>query len=311
MLLSIVSALAPIAFVIAIGHGLRRIDFVPDSFWAGADKLVFWVFMPALVIKSVSTAALTAGAAAGIGVAILGAVAVVAGGLWLARPLLARTLGLDGPSFTSLLQASMRTNMFIGLAIVQDRFGPEGVALFAIGIAWVVPTVNTLSVLALLRHGENPSAGGFGAILRALARNPLIIAIAIGLTLNVAGVGSPPILSEVLTTISAVAVPLALLSVGAGLELGRLRRPGWRMLTATTLKLLVLPALTWAIGVAIGLDAGTIAIAVLIQCWPTAVSAYTLARQMGGNGPLLAEILSFQTLAAAITAPIILALFVL
>jgi len=311
MLLTIIAALTPIACVIALGHALRRINFVPEQYWDAADKLVFWVFIPALVVKSVSTAALQAGPATGIGLAVLAGPLAVGLGLWAARPLLAKYKKLDGPSFTSMLQASMRTNMFIGLAIAQDRFGPESIALFAIGIAWMVPTVNVISVFALLRHGEGAKGSGIPTIFKALLRNPLILSILAGLALNFTGLGSPPILNEVLTMFGAVAVPLALLSVGASLDLKRLRRPGWRMSTATVLKLIISPTITWAAGLALGMDRDTIAIAVLVQCWPTAVSAYALARQMGGNAPLLAEIMSFQTLAAAVTAPIILALFVL
>lgn len=311
MFLTIVSALAPVACVIAIGYFLKRRRVIEDRFWDGADKLVYWVFLPALVIDSVATAALRAGPAAGIGVAVLGGVFAVAGGLALARPLLAGRLGLTGPAYTSLLQGSMRTNVFIGLAVVSQLYGAEGLALFSIGIAWVVPTVNTLSVVALLRHGREAKGGGPMVVLLALARNPLIIAIAIGLALNVTGLGTPPVIDDVLGYIGAVAIPLALLSVGAGLDLAKLRKPGWRLGTAGVLKLLVLPAVTWAIGSWIGLDAMTLGLAVMIQCWPTSVSTYTLARQMGGDAPLMAEILSAQTIAAALTAPLVLILFVL
>jgi len=41
---------------------------------------------------------------------------------------------------------------------------------------------------------------------------------------------------------------------------------------------------------------------------PTAPSAYVMARQTGGDAPLLAQIITLQTIVAAITMPIVIAL---
>jgi predicted permease len=40
---------------------------------------------------------------------------------------------------------------------------------------------------------------------------------------------------------------------------------------------------------------------------PSAPNGYVLARQMGGDAPLLAEILTVQTLLAAVTMPLVIA----
>jgi len=41
---------------------------------------------------------------------------------------------------------------------------------------------------------------------------------------------------------------------------------------------------------------------------PSAPNGYVLARQMGGDAPLLAEILTMQIIAAAVTLPLVVAL---
>jgi predicted permease len=41
---------------------------------------------------------------------------------------------------------------------------------------------------------------------------------------------------------------------------------------------------------------------------PSASAAYVLARQMGGNAPLMAEILTIQTLMALISMPVLISL---
>jgi malonate transporter len=41
---------------------------------------------------------------------------------------------------------------------------------------------------------------------------------------------------------------------------------------------------------------------------PTSSSAYVMARQMGGDAPLLAQIITLQTILAALTMPVVIAL---
>ena len=56
-----------------------------------------------------------------------------------------------------------------------------------------------------------------------------------------------------------------------------------------------------------GVEGTALAVVVLCTAAPTASGSYMLARQMGGNAPLMAEILTVQTLAALITIPLALA----
>ena len=49
-------------------------------------------------------------------------------------------------------------------------------------------------------------------------------------------------------------------------------------------------------------------VAVLLAALPTATSAYILARQLGGDAPLMAGIISGQTLLAMVSIPVLLSL---
>ena len=49
------------------------------------------------------------------------------------------------------------------------------------------------------------------------------------------------------------------------------------------------------------------AVAVLYNGLPTSASSYVLARQMGGDGKLMAGIITATTLAAALTLPVLVA----
>jgi predicted permease len=69
-------------------------------------------------------------------------------------------------------------------------------------------------------------------------------------------------------------------------------------------KFLVFPLALVTIGLGLGLDPLSLAVLAAVGAAPTASSSYTLATELGGDAQLMAEILSLQTLAAAISLPL-------
>jgi predicted permease len=97
---------------------------------------------------------------------------------------------------------------------------------------------------------------------------------------------------------------LGLLLVGAGLQVWGLLRPAPATLVTSALKLIVMPIIAITLAHAFGVSGPALAIVACCGGVPAASSAYVLARQMGGDTTLLAEILTVQTILAAITMPI-------
>ncbi len=73
------------------------------------------------------------------------------------------------------------------------------------------------------------------------------------------------------------------------------------------LKLVAMPVLTVALAVWFGVTGSNLAIVAACAAVPTSPSAYVLARQMGGDAPLLAQIITLQTILAAVTMPLVIA----
>jgi malonate transporter and related proteins len=83
---------------------------------------------------------------------------------------------------------------------------------------------------------------------------------------------------------------------------------GWRPIAlASVLKLLVLPALMSVVLGLLGVSGEAYAVALICAAVPTGSGAYVLARQMGGDAAMVANILTVQVIAAAVTIPIVLA----
>lgn len=226
--------------------------------------------------------------------------------------LAARTaLVLPPPAFGSVFQGAIRTNTYVGLAAAGALLGQPGLVLASVGIAVVIPLVNVLSVVALIALGTR-GAKVRERLPRALvevARNPIILAIGLGALINLAGIHKPAVLADTLEILGHAALPVGLLAVGAALDLRAARAGGIALAFSCVIKLLLVPAATWLAGQLIGVQGITLTVAVLFNALPVSPSAYVLARQLGGDGALIAGILTAQTLLAAATMPLVLTLF--
>jgi malonate transporter and related proteins len=93
----------------------------------------------------------------------------------------------------------------------------------------------------------------------------------------------------------------------AGL-LGRLGRNPPAVVAASTLKLVVMPVATWGVCRLLGVDDVSAGTALLFTAAPISASSYVLARQLGGDAPLMAGLITLSTILAAATMPLALAL---
>lgn len=296
-------ALAPIFALIMLGYLLRRITFVPDSFWPSAEKSIYYVFFPCLLFSELATADIPFSDLLPMAMAMMAAI-LVATVLMLG---LHKAWQLPGPPFSSVFQGGIRPNSYVGLAAAFGMFGQQGVALMAIGIAFIVPTVNVLAVAILVRHGANGAVSRMD-VVRGIVTNPLIIAVVAGVAVNLTGLPLPPVIGPMLEILGRASLPLGLLAVGAGLDLAAARRGLYRVGASSFMKLLIVPALTAAGCIAFGVTGIEAAVAVMYNALPVSASSYVLSRQMGGDATLMAGIITFTTLAAIVTIPIVLTL---
>ena len=271
-------ALLEAALLIALGWALGQWDFAGEAFWRGFDRLVYFVFLPALLIRSLARAEFS-GAEAGA-LALSAALPIFA--LTLVLLAARRALGLDGPAFTSVYQGSVRSNTYVALATVPALYGEGGLALLALLIAAVVPLVNVLSVLVLSVQGRGRRPGP-SEVVHLVATNPLVVACALGLLANVLGIRLPVGLDGVLAALSAAALPCGLMAVGAALSLGALGRHGRGVTLSAAAKFLALPLLSLGAGRLLGLLPEALGALVVFQAQPTATASYVLARQLGAT----------------------------
>ena len=295
------AAIAATLAIVALGYGLKQLNFLPEAAWQTLSPLCYRVLFPGLLFNLMSQADLGAVSLAPFLATIAGGSVVIVG----FALLVGRATAMRGASLSSLVQGSLRHNGFLVLSILQGTFGVAALQLGAIAIAFLVPISNIVSVVAILMLGR--PAGGMGmkrAILAEITRNPLLAAMLVGVLVNILDVPVPEFISQVAALLGAAALPLLLLSIGASLQFGAIAGNVVPLGAALLAKFLVFPLALVAIGYGFGLDPLALAVLAAVGSAPTASSCYTLATELGGDARLMAEIVSLQTLMAAISMPL-------
>lgn len=304
-MIGLLAGIVPVFVLIALGYGLRKSDFLPDATWRPIEKLSIHIFYPGFLIPAIWGADLSGGGASAAAGAAVSTVLIIAAAALLAKPLMT----IDGPAYTSVFQGVIRWNSFVFLPVIQSIYGPDGLALAAVVIGAMIPVTNVLCVIVLVRWGADQRAMSPLVLTRAILSNPILVACMIGLTLNLLGVPRIPGLSDMLELIGGAALPLGLIVAGAGLSFAEVARKRLTIGAVSFIKLVITPPLMWGLCVAYGGDETAQAIALLCGASPGAAASYMLARQMGGDAPLMAGVVALTTVGSALSIPILLSLF--
>jgi malonate transporter and related proteins len=302
----VVAALLPVFLLIVLGFLLKRSLLRLETQWHGLERLTYYVLFPVLLVQTLVKADLATVPVAGVGGALLLSALLMSLLCLGLRPLLGR-YAVDGPAFTSIFQGATRWQTYVALSVCGNLYGDAGLALASVAMVAIIPLVNVFSV-AVLAHYASSERQSVRAVAMTVVRNPLIWACAIGLVLNVLHLPLPRIWHEVADALGRSSLAIGLLVTGAGLQLAGMFRPSLAASVAVFLKLILMPVLAIALAVWFGVAGSSLAIVAACAAVPTSASAYVLARQMGGDAPLLAQIITLQTILAAVTMPIAIAL---
>ena len=295
--------IAPIFVIVVLGNMLRRLGLPGDGFWPLASRLGYWVLIPSLLFYKLSTADVQidrmAPFALGLGGAFFLVGFVVLAVSWGA--------GMPAPQRGSVLQGAVRHNSFMALAVAETLYGAEGLSMAALAAA-VLALVTNVAIVPALRLLDTRSGGAMMGrqVLRDIACNPLILSICTGLAVNGLVPGRIPVLHDATAMLGAVALPLMLLCVGAGLRLRGLRAQLWPLALATLGRFVLFPL--FVVLIPTGLDSQTLLILLMFAAVPTAPSSTALAAETGGDVALMNAIVTFQTGLAFVTLPLTLSL---
>ena len=295
----IVSVLTPIFAIIFLGFLISRSPVSSQAAWAELERLTYYIFFPALLLVRLSDSNFDWEDVVDISKVIGTALFVIT---LLIFSLEKFVIG-DSASVSSIYQGSIRFNTFIGLACIDLLYGDSGLITAALCLALYIPLVNVLCVVALTGGGEGGTKR-ISRVINSVVSNPLVLACMAGITVSYSGFTIPPLAESVLDILSQPALPIGLLAVGAGIRFVALGEQSWQILVALVNKLALVPGLVLAACLLFETPNSIAVTLLLLSVLPAPPSAYILARQLGGNESLMANIITAQTLAAFFVIPI-------
>ncbi len=302
--MTVVAVIFPIALTIFAGWAARRSGFVGKEAWPGIETLSFRVLIPAILIASISEADLTWSRIGPLSLSLVATLAVIACAVF-ALSRLPRVRDIGNPALSTLFQTSTRWNAFVSLAAADLMAGADGVLLIAVAMAVLIPIINVGNILVVASLVA--ADAGWRKVVRTVATNPLVIACAIGLTLNFGFGGLPDILLNGFDIVGRAALGVGLLCVGASVEIRRFVSVTPQVLIALFLRPVAAPLIFLAIGILFGLSAPELVAGILVTAVPAASNGFIVARAMGGDAEMYADVLAWQTLVSLLALPIYLA----
>lgn len=300
-MIDVLLAIAPIFLLIVLGHLLRRGNIPSLEFWNLNDRLVYWVLFPPLLFFKMATMELNGQAFGHLAIVIYTGF----GAALLFSIVIGWILKINRPLHSSIIQGSARHNTFIALAIAEAVFGNEGLLIGSLLTALLIPITN-LSVVTLMivtLRGDEPK-DVVSVILKELSRNPILLAVFFGFLVNISGIEHIPVVFDVCQILGAAALPIVLMCVGANIRIRAMAASALPVMLSMAGKLIIFPIGVAIAGFALGLDPTSLLIAIIFSSVPTAAGAFSLAKQMGGDAPAMAAIVTVQTAVSFVSMPI-------
>jgi malate permease and related proteins len=308
----VVNALVPVFVIIALGAWLQRASFVSATFLREANRLTYWIGLPALLFSQlVRSLRDAAGAETLLSAMFLATGLVVAVGYlvaWAAR--------VPGAVMGTFVQGAMRGNLaFVGLPIVfalPNVTVIGGLSLHAAAVIAVAPTMvlyNVGAVLVLVLSQHRFGSGMIWPVLRQLAITPPLLATLGGIAFVALGWTLPRAIDTTLHALGEMALPLGLLSVGGTLASAKLG-DAWRLpLLCAALKGWVSPLLGWLASRWLGLGAVETALVMLLTATPTAIVSYAMAVELKGDERLASSTIALSVATSLVALIVIVAGF--
>jgi len=297
--MNIITTIIPIFAIIVLGWFARRRGFIPEEFLEPANRLVFYLAIPAMIFREISRASLkTRFDLKVLCITLFAVLAIfaVSRGVGLVHRIRRGQLG-------TYIQTAGHGNLgYIGLAVAYYYLGTEGLVRASIMAGFVMILQNFLSVIALQLYADGTrEKGNHLAIIWKILGNPVIVSAMAGIVFSMAEIPIPLVIDRSLDILSELALPLALLIIGASLTFELMRLSIGAILSSSAMKLILLPGLGFALFRLFGIGSQDYLPGLILLASPTATISYVMAKEMKGDPDFAVAAISTSTLLSAVT----------
>lgn len=298
ILIFTIEIIAPIFLLIVIGSVLQKTSLVNEMFVRQSSNFVFNISLPALVFVKLSNIAINQAFDAKLIASSIVLVIIFFLLSWGVSVFLTKTPEDQG----SFIQGSFRSNFaIVGLAIVLGMFGEESLGKAALLLAFIMPLYNILAVVALTAPFHRKNNIKFGKMLKDIITNPLIVAAIISILFSIFEIRIWTAVEKTLNYLAVIALPLALIGIGATLKLDRIIRISTLAFSSSFLKVVLFPFIAVFVGLFIDLPSSDLGIFFILFATPTAIASFVMADAMKCNSKLAGDIIAISTVLSIFT----------
>lgn len=289
----------PVFAMVFAGLALKRIGWIDRAFVATASALVFKATLPTLIFLSLVKADLSV--ALDVPLLVFFALATLCQCFlswgWAIGRIPRQERGV-------YVQGAFRGNCgVVGLALAAGMYGDYGLSAGSLLLGVVIVAYNVLSVVVLAMY-QPGQATDWRSLMWKIATNPLIISVLLALPFTAWSISLPRWLMTSGDYFASLTLPLALICIGATLSVRTLRDSQQVALSASVMKMVVLPVLSTGAAWLVGFSGRELGLLFLFFASPTAAASFVMVKAIGGNVALAANIIAITTLMASVTVTI-------
>jgi predicted permease len=284
----------PIFIIAGLGALLGKLNWLTPGWHVGLTALTAKLLIPVLLM----TSTYRTGIPASVSWQLLAAFYLPLIGMFVAIRWLSRS---GGDAASTALTTTYSNTVFVGLPVLVHTLGPAS-------LQFAYPVIAFHSLACFSMYYAMGASGGSGQerVLKSLGNtltNPIVLALLIGLALNLGGVVLPKEALHILDLLTSAALPCALLSLGASLTALRLRRFG-RAAAVVAGKLLVFPLAVLALATfVLHVPPPARAVLVILASCPVGINAAFVIRADQRDTQLVDAAILLSSLLCAGTMP--------
>lgn len=286
----------PLFVVMAIGYLARMVKLIDDSGVGVVNRLVFWVFLPAILFVSVYETNLQE--AFNFPLVLFSTLGTTL--VFLVSFFLVPKLEKKRDRCGVIIQGLIRGNeVYFGFPIVVSLIGAQYLGLMSIVVAFAVLFYNGYSIFALeYFKGDTVDKR---EISKNLITNPFILATIAAVIMNLVGLVIPDVLMTGIRSLAGVATPLALFLLGASFNFTSTKGYLKEVIWTTIFRLIIIPGIVVVLSILLGFSSTETVILFVTFGVPTAVASYSIARQLDADYELASQIVVYTSSFAILT----------
>ena len=286
----------PLFVVMAIGYLARMVKLIDDSGVGVVNRLVFWVFLPAILFVSVYETNLQE--AFNFPLVLFSTLGTTL--VFLVSFFLVPKLEKKRDRCGVIIQGLIRGNeVYFGFPIVVSLIGAQYLGLMSIVVAFAVLFYNGYSIFALeYFKGDTVDKR---EISKNLITNPFILATIAAVIMNLVGLVIPDVLMTGIRSLAGVATPLALFLLGASFNFTSTKGYLKEVIWTTIFRLIIIPGIVVVLSILLGFSSTETVILFVTFGVPTAVASYSMARQLDADYELASQIVVYTSSFAILT----------